>query len=132
VSSRLASFSAVVNSLSSFVDRDMLMRFHWGQAVGHVYTHQQRCTNTSVNWDVDISESENIPEQGGVGPSSQSTPEDNLVDSRTDGSDSDLEDEDFVLSDTDDDLNSEDSSDDEHWLDVDEMYGQDDSDEDLY
>jgi hypothetical protein len=85
-----------------------------------------------VNWDVDISESENIPEQG-VGPSNQTTPEDNLVDSRTDGSgsDSDSEDEDYVLSDTDD-GDGEDSGDDERWLDADEMYGQDDSDEDLY
>jgi hypothetical protein len=24
-----------------FVDRDMVMRYHWGLAVGHVYTHGQ-------------------------------------------------------------------------------------------
>jgi len=24
-----------------FVDRDMIMRYHWGLAVGHVYTHGQ-------------------------------------------------------------------------------------------
>jgi hypothetical protein len=23
----------------SFVDRDMIMRFHWGSAAGHTYTH---------------------------------------------------------------------------------------------
>ena len=26
--------------LSSFVDRDMLMRYHWGLAFGHVYSHR--------------------------------------------------------------------------------------------
>ena len=25
---------------SSFADRDMLMRYHWGLAVGHVYSHR--------------------------------------------------------------------------------------------
>jgi hypothetical protein len=25
-----------------FVDRDMLMRYHWGLGVGHIYSHGQR------------------------------------------------------------------------------------------
>lgn len=36
--------------LRRFVDRDMLMRFHWGLAVGHVYTHRSKCKNASVVW----------------------------------------------------------------------------------
>ena len=31
--------------LSSFVDRDMLMRYHWGLGIGHQYAH----TTASVN-----------------------------------------------------------------------------------
>ena len=27
-------------SLSSFADQDMLMQYHWGLAVGHVYSHR--------------------------------------------------------------------------------------------
>jgi hypothetical protein len=26
--------------MNSFVDRDMLMRFHWGYGVGHAYCHE--------------------------------------------------------------------------------------------
>jgi hypothetical protein len=31
-----------------FVDRDMLMRYHWGLGVGHVYSHGQRAFATST------------------------------------------------------------------------------------
>ncbi|RDB29792.1 hypothetical protein Hypma_014062 [Hypsizygus marmoreus] len=31
-----------------FVDRDMLMRFHWGLGVGHMYTRGQRATTASA------------------------------------------------------------------------------------
>ena len=33
----------LINSLNlhSFVDRDMLMRYHWGHGIGHVYSHPQ-------------------------------------------------------------------------------------------
>ncbi|KAF7969636.1 hypothetical protein HWV62_26769 [Athelia sp. TMB] len=34
--------------LNRFVDRDMVMRFHWGLGVGHVYTHHSTCKNASV------------------------------------------------------------------------------------
>ena len=28
------------NFFSSFVDRDMVMRYHWGLAIGHIYGHK--------------------------------------------------------------------------------------------
>jgi hypothetical protein len=28
--------------ISRFIDRDMVMRFHWGLAVGHLYAHDKR------------------------------------------------------------------------------------------
>ena len=33
-----------------FVDRDMLMRYHWGLAVGHVYAHHRSSTHAGVLW----------------------------------------------------------------------------------
>ena len=33
--------------LSSFVDRDMVMRYHWGLGVGHVYSHSD-CTGNGI------------------------------------------------------------------------------------
>ena len=30
--------------MSSFVDRDMLMRYHWGLGVGHMYAHSTAST----------------------------------------------------------------------------------------
>jgi hypothetical protein len=35
-------FSYVFNYTLRFVDRDMLMRYHWGLGIGHVYSHGQR------------------------------------------------------------------------------------------
>ena len=32
---------AEVTAVSSFVDRDMVMRYHWGLAIGHIYTHNR-------------------------------------------------------------------------------------------
>ena len=32
--------------LSSFLDRDMLMRYHWGLSIGHTYTHATSSTNS--------------------------------------------------------------------------------------
>jgi hypothetical protein len=37
-----------VNSVCRFPDRDMLMRFHWGLAVGHAYTHDSTLTEDVV------------------------------------------------------------------------------------
>jgi hypothetical protein len=31
--------------LSSFVDRDMLMRYHWGLGIGHTYSHTAASTD---------------------------------------------------------------------------------------
>lgn len=36
--------------MERFVDRDMLMRFHWGLAVGHTYTHRRRSEHAGVLW----------------------------------------------------------------------------------
>lgn len=33
-----------------FSDRDLVMRYHWGLAVGHVYTHQQKSSHRGVLW----------------------------------------------------------------------------------
>ena len=32
--------------LSRFVDRDMLMRYHWGLGIGHAYSHTAFSTNS--------------------------------------------------------------------------------------
>jgi hypothetical protein len=104
----------------------MLMRFHWGLAAGHTYTHQQPCTDTAVIWDSsNPSTSEDIP-------INQMTKEDNLVGpgSGTDGSGSESDDEDYEPSDQDENQSSD--EDDEEWLDLDDMYGQEDSDDGLY
>jgi hypothetical protein len=35
-------FTAInCNPISRFIDRDMVMRFHWGLAVGHIYAHDK-------------------------------------------------------------------------------------------
>jgi len=34
-----------------FVDRDMLMRYHWGLGVGHIYSHVQRANGPSAPTD---------------------------------------------------------------------------------
>lgn len=50
----------MLTTVPRFVDRDMVMHYHWGLVVGHVYTHvvgsdlpQMATTNssTTVNWD---------------------------------------------------------------------------------
>jgi hypothetical protein len=125
------------------------MRFHWGLAVGHVYTHQQLCTNAGVIWR-DTNQrfrSGDVPGEA-VEPTDQMVPEDDPDSLRetsdtdsghfnigsgsgTDGSGSESDDEDYEPSDGDDDQSS-DSDEDEHWLDMDEMYGPEDSDDDLY
>jgi hypothetical protein len=32
---------------TSFVDRDMVMRYHWGLAVGHTYAHEKENTEST-------------------------------------------------------------------------------------
>ena len=36
----------MVIPLSSFVDRDMLMRYHWGLGIGHTYAHNTSSTES--------------------------------------------------------------------------------------
>ncbi len=127
----------------------MLMRFHWGLAVGHVYAHRQSCTNVGVIWGdtnqrfrsgaihkknpeppeltTTTTTQEDLHEPGDLGDV------DVGPDSGTDGSgsESDASDSDYRPSDGEDDQSS-DENEDEDWLDVDEMYGQGDSDDDSY
>lgn len=43
----------------SFVDRDMLMRYYWGLAIGHQYAHNQRDGAASANSSTEADD--NIP-----------------------------------------------------------------------
>ena len=112
---------------SRFVDRDMLMRFHWGLGIGHVYTHQQHCTNTAVVWYNPDSDSDRGDPSGNDPDSLEPTGNDGAG---TDGSISDSDDGDYELSEGDGDDESSDD-DDECLLDMDEMFGLLHSDDDL-
>jgi len=99
------------------------MRYHWGLAVGHVYTHRRQCSDAGVIWS---DTNQRFPSRddldGGVLPD-QTAAEGVHVDlgTGTDGSGSDSDDEDWMPSDTDGSLSSD--SDRESLLDIDEMYG---------
>lgn len=45
--------SSTLKPLFRFVDRDMLMRFHFGLAVGHAYSHSEFHTIPSIISEVD-------------------------------------------------------------------------------
>ena len=47
--------------ISRFVDRDMVMRYHWGLAVGHLYTHNRplRTSNNSTHSSLPNADSDN-------------------------------------------------------------------------
>src|SRR5712664_2190613 len=110
-----------------FVDRDMLMRFHWGLAVGHVYAHQQPCTDPSVIWD----ESRSTLREDTISPNEKEM-EDNAIgsDPGADNSGSESDDDDYEPSDEDSEDDSEDESEDnEDLLDTEEMYGHEDSED---
>jgi hypothetical protein len=117
----------------------MLMRFHWGLAVGHVYTHQQRCTNAGVIWNNTY---QNLPSEDVVEEGNElSDPMEDLEDptymdqtkpdsgSHTDGSGSDSDDEDYDPADEDDSQSSDEDDGDSDCLGLDEMYGQGDWDD---
>jgi hypothetical protein len=75
-----------------FVDRDMLMRFHWGLAVGHVYTHDTRVSDPSVVWtsNGELPEADDPPQDDP--PSNDSNPPpctDSSIDRRQGGNDED-------------------------------------------
>jgi len=106
--------------LSSFVDRDMLMRFHWGLAVGHVYTHQQPCANGSVVWG---NSGQDLQSRNGPEDPEVSRMDEDIIGSGTDGSGSESDDDDYESSEEGEEDNDDD--DDERWLDINEMYGSD-------
>lgn len=42
-------FKPFANYMASFVDRDMLMRYHFGLGIGHIYSHTQpSCPSGSI------------------------------------------------------------------------------------
>lgn len=106
-----------INLSNRFVDRDMLMRYHWGLGVGHVYSHGQSAfataTTTStedVNQDRATemhSTDEAIPEVHGEdhdGPSDDENPElgfndleDDWIDESEGESGSEEEEEELIL-----------------------------------
>jgi hypothetical protein len=110
------------------------MRYHWGLAVGHVYTHRHECTNEGVSWP-GINEYECLDspdEERGPPDQDQMMEEPNQTDhvdvdlgSGTDGSGSDSDDEDWSPSEEDESQ----SSDDEYLADIDDMYGEGGSDD---
>jgi hypothetical protein len=110
----------------------MLMRYHWGLAVGHVYSHQRRCTNAGVAWFDDnpgVQSRDDSDEVMGLDEPNQSDEVNAGPEPGTDGSvsDSDSSDGDWTPSDTDDSQTSD--FDDELQLDIDEMYGEGGSDD---
>jgi len=99
----------------------MLMRYHWGLAVGHIYTHQQQCTDAGVAWsnaDQCFPFADDIEE---LQPDQMATEEHINLNPGTDDSGSDSDDDDWIPSDTDESLSSD--SDRESLQDVDGMYG---------
>ena len=110
------------------------MRYHWGLAVGHVYTHGHQCPNDGVSWsNQHVCDPEGVPEPA-VPSAAEAREPSNMVDvridpgSETDGSGSDTDD-DYEPTDKDEESDS-DSEDD--WEDIDEMYGDENSDDDYY
>lgn len=70
----------------------MLMRFHWGLAVGHVYTHDTRVSDPSVVWtsNGELPEADDPPQDDP--PSNDSNPPpctDSSIDRRQGGNDED-------------------------------------------
>jgi hypothetical protein len=115
----------------------MLMRFHWGLGVGHVYTHQHLCTNQAVVWRKSNSDSSQSCPLRNDGPESsdQMGMGEGVIDSSmgTDNSGSESDDSDYKLSEGDDESSDgdDDDDDDEHLMGVDEMYGLFNSDDEL-
>jgi hypothetical protein len=104
----------------------MLMRYHWGLAIGHVYSHQ-RCANAApavaLSDDYPGAQSGDDPDEV-MGPDEPNQSDEGNAgpEPGTDGSasDSDSSDGNWTPSDTDDSQ----TSNDELQLDVDEMYGE--------
>ena len=91
-------------SLSSFADRDMLMQYHWGLAVGHIYSHRgsqpagqhEPDSNTTTRADVSnsVGTSYSVSEEHSldIEPDSQATHSERALDSVNEDSELDLED----------------------------------------
>ena len=115
----------------------MLMRFHWGHAVGHVYTQQQQCTNAGLIWaDTDQSaRSRDIFIEGDLSDQIEDldnptrTEHDSGLDSHTDGSGNSDDDNDDDYEPADEDDHSSSDEDGLECLGLDEMYGQGGSDD---
>lgn len=81
---------------SRFVDRDMIMRYHWGLGVGHVYAHDQTPSRAVTIFSESESNTDlNRPQ--GVPTSEDATPVFN-------DNESDIEQPEFELRNRDDDL----------------------------
>ena len=101
----------------------MIMRFHWGLGVGHVYTHQQHCANAAVVWCNPESDS-NRGDPSENDPDGPEQTGDNVgSDAGTDGSVSESDDGDYEPSEGDGDDESSNEDSDEYLLDMDEMFG---------
>lgn len=99
------------------------MRYLWGLAVGHAYTHERQCTDAGV-----VYNPEGAPEPADqdICESSQMNDVSVNLDTGTDGSGSDTDDVDYEPTDEDDDEESDFEDDD--WEDIEEMYGDGDWD----
>jgi len=123
-----------------FVDRDMVMRFHWGLGVGHIYAHGLGQVSTpsppspgslgagiSEHSDSDYNMTTDTDNQTGdqPGPDQHAGSVDAKSDSDSESSHSESEDIDFSDWEDDDGGYSSEFSDDDELLGFDEMYGDD-------
>ena len=102
----------------------MLMWFHWGLGVGHIYTHHQSCTSAAVvcHFKSESNQgfrSRNVPDGPDELLEQMRMEKDVASGTGTDGSGSDSGDDDYEPSEEDDE-NSDDDG--EELLDMDEMY----------
>lgn len=128
-----------------FVDRDMLMRFHWGLAVGHVYTHRLKRDNPSVSWPNNLrrtSASEATHNESHARPGDEDTAEavrsqaQDIVDEGSDSEDGDVVPEEPDLANSSDEegggtAQDQGDSEDEEEVRLEDMYGYIDSEGDV-
>ena len=99
-----------------FVDRDMVVRYHWGLGIGHVYSHGQgtaNITTTSV-------QAPDVTTDNSVGINALEDGNDFDVDNPEDGNDFDVDNPELGLEDREDDLGEEDDREDEPQIDCDD------------
>jgi hypothetical protein len=121
-----------------FADRDMVMRYHWGLGIGHVYSHSQAPNRDASTMASAESNSRYPSDNSELEPEANNTVE-NILDPtvmvtlQEDGNDSDVDNPELGFEDLDDDLGdaevsegeADDEIDDELLLAMDEMYGSD-------